>query len=132
MKEEDQGKGQDDVDQFLHDQIDTVPQLEALLLLWNSRPKRWSVEDMSKALFLPPEAAKEILGELVRQRLVVRISGTVDAYHYEAGADKDQLVAAVDSAYRRELVRISRLIHSKPSAAVREFARAFRIKKDRE
>ena len=53
-----------DVDQFLRDHIDTVPHLEALLLLWNSRPKEWSVEEMAKGLFLPPEAAKEILEDL--------------------------------------------------------------------
>ena len=121
-----------DVDQFLLDQIDTVPHLEALLLLWNSRPKEWSVEDMAKALFLPAEAAKEILEDLVRQRLVAHISGSYESFRYESQPDKDQLIAAVDSTYRKELVRISRLIHSKPSAAVREFARAFRIKKDRE
>ncbi len=121
-----------DVDQFLLDQIDTVPHLEALLLLWNSRPKEWSVEDMAKALFLPAEAAKEILEDLVRQRLVAHISGSYEGFRYESQPDKDQLIAAVDSTYRKELVRISRLIHSKPSAAVREFARAFRIKKDRE
>ena len=47
------------VDQFLQDQIDTVPHLEALLLLWNSRPKPWSVVDMADGLFVAPEAAKE-------------------------------------------------------------------------
>jgi hypothetical protein len=36
----------------------------------------------------------------------------------------------VDATYRRELVRISSMIHSKPSPAVRQFARAFRLKKD--
>jgi hypothetical protein len=121
-----------DVDQFLRDHIDTVPHLEALLLLWNSRPKEWSVEEMAKGLFLPPEAAKEILEDLLRQHLTVRISGSYEAFRYEPQPDQDELIAAVDSTYRKELIRISRLIHSKPSAAVREFARAFRIKKDRE
>ena len=37
-----------------------------------------------------------------------------------------------NSIYRKELIRISRLIHSKPPAAVREFAKAFRFKKERE
>ena len=55
------------VDQFLRDQIDTVPHLEALLLLWNSRPKPWSIEDMAKGLFLAKEAAQEILCDLVRR-----------------------------------------------------------------
>ena len=121
-----------DVDQFLRDHIDTVPHLEALLLLWNSRPKEWSVEEMAKGLFLPPEAAKEILEDLLRQHLIVHISGSYEAFRYEPQPDEDKLIAAVDSTYRKELIRISRLIHSKPSAAVREFARAFRIKKDRE
>ena len=49
-----------DVDQFLRDKIDTVPHLEALLLLWNGRPKPYSVEMMAERLFLAPEAAKNI------------------------------------------------------------------------
>ena len=120
------------VDQFLQDQIDTVPHLEALLLLWNSRPKPWSVEEMANGLFVAREAAKEILEDLVRQRLIVPVSAAREVYRYESEPDKDRLLAAVDSTYRRELIRISRMIHSKPSKAVREFARAFRIKKDRE
>jgi hypothetical protein len=102
------------------------------LLLWNSRPKSWSIEDTSKGLFVSPEAAKEILEDLDRERLIVDDSGAGLAYHYQSESERDRLVGAVDLAYRRELIRITRLIHSKPSAAVRAFARAFRIKKDRE
>ena len=120
------------VDQFLQAQIDTVPHLEALLLLWNSHPKAWTVGDMASGLFLAPEAAREILGDLVRQSLIVASPGPEEIYRYESEPEKDKLIRTVDAAYRRELIRISRLIHSKPSAAVREFARAFRIKKDRE
>jgi hypothetical protein len=87
---------------------------------------------MAKGLFVARAAAKEILNDLVRQRLIVPVSRVDEAYRYESEPDKDQLLAAVDSTYRRELIRISRMIHSKPSKAVREFARAFRIKKDRE
>ena len=121
-----------DVDQFLQDQIDSIPHLEALLLLWNSRPKEWSVEEMANALYLSPEAAKEILEDLVRRRLVAAIIGTNVSFRYDPAPDKDELISALDSTYRRELIRITRMIHSKPSAAVRAFARAFRIKKDRD
>jgi hypothetical protein len=118
------------IDQFLQDQIDTVPHLEALLLLWNSRPKPWLVEDMAKGLYLAPEATKEILDDLVLKTLIVNVSGACETYYYESIPDRDELLAAVDSTYRRELIRISRLIHSKPSAALRAFAKAFRFKKD--
>lgn len=118
------------VDKFLLDQIDTVPHLEALLLIWNSRPKLWSVEEMAKALFVVPTAAKIILDDLMRERLIVSDPWESGGYLYEPDVERDQLLASVDSTYRRELIRISRLIHSKPPAAVRDFAKAFRLKKD--
>ena len=130
MSEDDQAKP--DVDHFLKDQIDTVPHLEALLLLWNSRPKPWSAQEMAKDLYLTPEAARDILDDLVRRRLIQPVSPGAQTYRYEPEPSQDQLMAALDSTYRRELIRITRLIHSKPSAAIRAFARAFRIKQDRD
>ncbi len=101
-------------------------------MLWNSRPKAWCLDEMAKALYVGSEAAKEILDDLCRRQLIVRASNPHETYRYESGPSKDELIAAVDNAYRRELIRITRLIHSKPSAAIRAFARAFRFKKDPE
>ncbi|HLJ48855.1 MAG TPA: hypothetical protein VKU01_22725 [Bryobacteraceae bacterium] len=123
--------GISDVDRFVKERIDTVPHLEALLLLWNSRPKPWSVESMGQALYLAPESAREILEDLVRQGLIVISPAAMPIYRCEPEPSLDRLLAAVDSAYRHELIRITRLIHSKPSAAVRAFATAFRIMKER-
>jgi hypothetical protein len=130
----DLGDSSRDVDRFLLDHIDTVPHLEALLLLWNSRLGLWSVDGMAKALFLAPDVTKIILDDLTRLRLIgVRPSAdSEERYCYEAEPTRDGLVAAVDATYRRELIRVSRLIHSKPSASIREFARAFRLKKEGE
>ena len=121
-----------DVDQFLYDQIDTVPHLEALLLLWNGRTRSWSMTEMAERLFLTAEATKEILEDLVRRSLAATSGESVDCYRYEPDSKHDALMAAVDIAYRHELIRVTRLIHSKPSAALRDFARAFRLKKERE
>jgi hypothetical protein len=35
-----------DVYEFFLDRIDSVPHLEAVILLWNSRPVGWSAEDL--------------------------------------------------------------------------------------
>lgn len=125
-------EGKDNLDQFLLDHIDTIPHLEALLLLWKSRPRPWSVEKMSRALFIEPGGTKSILDDLVQQELIVPDADSPETYHYEPSTERDRVVASVDAAYRTELIRISRLIHSKPSAAVRAFALAFRLKKDKE
>ena len=119
------------VDRFLLEQIDSVPQLEALLLLWNSRTKAWSVDEMAKALFLGLDPCKAILDDLAREHLIVPDSVS-ENYQYQPDPALDTLLFAVDSAYRHELIRISRSIHAKPPAAVREFAKAFRFKKERE
>lgn len=120
------------VDKFLLEQIDTVPHLEALLLCFNSRPKSWSVNNVAKALFVDESVARDILTDLSRRRLLCSVPGETDEYCYDAEPQRDRLIAAVDHAHRHELIRLSRLIHSKPSAALRAFARAFRLKKEDE
>ncbi len=120
------------VDRFVHDKIDTVAHLEALLLLWNSRPKSWTPEQMAKGLYLEPDVARTILDDLQRQGLIKSTPESPGGYYYQTDADRDNLIGSVDLTYRRELIRITRLIHSKPSSAIRAFARAFRLKRDRD
>lgn len=132
MTEPDPANANIDVDQFFRDQIDTVPHLEALLLFWNNRPRSWSIEKTAERLFLSPEETKGILADLARKHLIETVPGSSDSYRYQPQADRDRLIGSVDATYRRELIRVSRLIHSKPSAAVRAFAQAFRVKKERD
>ncbi len=119
----------EEVDRFIIDEIDTVPHLEALLLLWNSRPREWSLEDMAKALYTSPEAARTILSDLERRQFVML--NDKERFLYRL-SERDGLIDGVDRIYRREVVRISNMIHAKPSASLREFARAFRLKRDRD
>lgn len=115
------------VDRFVIEEIDSVPHLEALLLLWNSRPKRWLPEEMVKALYLTTEYTQSVLQELVNRKLA---SSEAGRYAYEPDPERDKVIEALDRVYRREIIRISNMIHSKASPAVRAFARAFRLKKD--
>ena len=112
---------------FVIAEIESVPHLEALLLLWNGRPRKWSVSDMARAIYLPENETQLILRDLVLRQLVVTES---DMYRYNPGHPKTEIVAKLDTLYRREIVRISNMIHSKPSASVRAFARAFKLTKD--
>jgi predicted ArsR family transcriptional regulator len=120
------------VDQFILNEIESVPHLEALLLLWNTRPKQWPVDEMAKALYVSPETAQRIMQELARRGLVATQTEPERYSYVPQSDDKDTLMSAVDEIYRRELVRISRMIHGKAPSAVREFARAFRFTKEKE
>jgi DNA-binding MarR family transcriptional regulator len=121
-----------EVDQFILQEMDTVPHLEALLLLWNSRPKEWTAEEMAHALYVAPATAHAILQRLARRGLIVNREDP-ESYHYESvSAKRDRLIEAVEAAYRRDLVRISRMIHAAAGPAIRDFAEAFRFKKEEE
>jgi hypothetical protein len=124
------------VNEFIKEEIDSVPHLEALLLIWNRRPHEWLVREMAGAIYVPEENAAQILQALAQRGLVaaIRDAATGDAlYRYESSSeDEDSLLRDLDLIYRRELVRVAGMIHSKASSAVRDFARAFRFKKDRE
>ncbi len=82
---------------------------------------------MSQALYLSAEQTQPILRDLAQRHLILMES---DLFSYNADHPRDELIALLDQMYRRELVRISTMIHSKPSASVRAFARAFKITKD--
>jgi len=117
-------------ERFIIEQIDSVPHLEGLLLLWNARPQSRSVHDMAKALYVPVDVAERVLSDLSARDLIVRVPDPPDSYCYNSNSERDTLLREVDSTYRTQLIRISGLIHSKASVAVRDFARAFRFKKD--
>ncbi|HVZ16960.1 MAG TPA: hypothetical protein VG897_07580 [Terriglobales bacterium] len=118
------------VEEFIIEQIESVPHLEALLLIWKNHPQKWFVQDMARALYVPPEVAERVLSDLQARDLIVRSPDGSDSYFYHPSEERDGLLKDVDRTYRTQLVRVSSLIHSKASAAVRDFAKAFRFKKD--
>ena len=121
------------VDEFILEKIDSVSHLEALLLLWNSRPKRWSAEELARRIYADTKSARELLADLQRSDLIVAVPDAAETYCYEARSEeRDSLIGLVDATYRFQVVRISNLIHSKGPSAVRDFARAFRFKKEPE
>ncbi len=119
------------IDRFLVDEIDTVPQLEALLLIWNHRPKRWYHSEIAKALYISQELTQDVIRHLLQHGLLNKVEGGADCYEMRTASDEQaQLLEGLDTLYRRELVRVSTLIHAKASRAVRDFASAFRFKKE--
>ena len=120
-----------DVYHFLLEQIDTIPQIEALLLLWDTRPKAWSIPELSERLYIDEGSVHSVVSPLAKRQLVVNKPGGCYAYHAR-GEVADRLMEAVAKAYRQNLVAATVLIHDKASPAVREFARAFVLKKEPE
>jgi hypothetical protein len=121
----------EEVDRFIVEEIDSVPQLEALLLFWSQRPKNWSSAELAKKLYVSTDFAHDILRHLARRHLIVEIEEGAGLYALQLEPERtERLLTSLDRIYRRELVRVSTLIHAKASRAVRDFASAFKFKKD--
>jgi hypothetical protein len=120
-----------DVLNFIGRRIDSVPHLEALLLLCEDAAVHWTAEMIALRVYVSRDNAAAILGDLARHGLIVPVAGSRDAHRYDGTWDREGLMARVAETYRRHLVPVSRFIHAKSaSGAVQEFARAFKFKRD--
>jgi hypothetical protein len=86
---------------------------------------------MAKSLYVRSEVSSKILDSLLHRNLIAKNSPQTEFFFYSPDDEaRNQMLHDVDAVYRKEVVRISSMIHSKASAGVRDFARAFRFKKD--
>jgi hypothetical protein len=112
---------------LIGERIDTVPELEAILLLRENPAREWTAEEAGKRLYVSTLVAAHIL-EVLRERGF--FGGNADGYRYEP--ESPELAAAVEelgAAYARHLVTVTEIIHAKPSRNIRDFANAFRVRR---
>lgn len=119
----------DDLRRFIVDYIDSVPALEALLLMRNQPARRWTAAMLAAELYIAPRQVADILRDLCTRGLCSVEEGQELAY--SARPATPELAAALErlaEAYRTYLVAVTNVIHSKPRPSVRGFSDAFRIR----
>jgi DNA-binding IclR family transcriptional regulator len=116
------------VRRFIVEAVDSVPELEALLLLRAHADRTWSVEDAGARLYVSPTMASHLLNALAARGLLERDG---ERYRYgPARPELDHVVGDLAATYATKLIAVTRLIHAKPAASVRQFADAFRLRKE--
>lgn len=124
------GDQEDEVLNFIFENIDSVPHLEALLLIWQSGSDLWTAEQLAARIYVNAHRAQSILEDLTRRGMLIEQNDN-GPYRFASEWDAQrQLMPRLAKTYSRNLIGVTRMIHSKGSASVREFARAFQIKKD--
>lgn len=116
------------VRRFIVDAIDSVPELEALLLLRAQSERSWSPEAAGARLYVSLPVATHVLSALAARGLLVQQG---DEFRYAPfNPDLESVIADVATSYSRQLIAVTRLIHGKPAASVLQFADAFRLRKE--
>jgi hypothetical protein len=112
---------------FIATSIDSVGQLEALLLLRADADAAWDVARLAQRLYVNEAEAAAIVAQLVDRGLVVEQNGS---FRYDSQGKQTGAVDRLAEAYARQLIAITNLIHTKPRG-IRAFADAFKIKRDK-
>jgi hypothetical protein len=117
------------VKEFVLRHIDSVAELEGLLLARSEIGRAWDASQLARRLYVTDHAAAEVLGALHRHGLMAR-DGERFLYAPSSESVRSQ-VDALAAAYPRFLIPITHMIHSKPRQALREFADAFRLREEK-
>jgi hypothetical protein len=120
-----------DVKAFLLRYIDSIAQLEALLLLRAHAELTWSADTLAKRLYIPMQETAEILARLCTDGFLVGQGSEPLVYQYHCTSrEQAPMVDRVAELYTRYLIPVTHLIHAKPRTRVQAFADAFRLRKE--
>lgn len=120
-----------EIEQFIGQHIESLAQLETLLLLRQEPGRSWSCSDLSRQLYVTPDVCTGIITDLERRGFVLRDAANNDLVGYRSsGAAVDQLIDQLASLYQQRRVAVITQIYSKPVKKVQTFADAFRLRKE--
>jgi hypothetical protein len=118
------------VRRFIAAHINSVEQLEVLLLLRSDPTREWAPGEVSTELATSHDAAALRLADLEAQGLVRARLDPVPRYRYaNLPAKREAEVADVADAYAKRRVAVITEIFSEPSPA-ESFSDAFRLRRD--
>ena|SRR5689334_4569941 len=103
----------DDIAEFVTEKIDSVAELEALLLLRGHPDRRWTPRNISQRLYLSDTDAFETLVALSTKGLAIYKASGAGWYEYRPGlAEIGRMVDRLCEIYPKKIVAISNLIHT--------------------
>jgi hypothetical protein len=121
-----------ELEKFIAEEIQSLEQVEILLLLSGNPHKSWSSRGVYDVVKSNPASVDARLEELTARGILIKEAHPEVRYQF---APKDEnvwkVVNELRDAYKERPVKVVQAIYSKPPDAVQEFARAFRVRKDK-
>ncbi len=122
----------EEVKRFMTEYLDSLFQLETLLLLYRRRETEWSIEDTDRELQIGPQLAATLLSALHARGLLSLRESPGLLYRYSpSSVELDNAVSALATAYKERRVSVISFLFSRPFEKVRIFADAFRFRRDK-
>ncbi|HKW14436.1 MAG TPA: hypothetical protein VJS69_08125 [Candidatus Krumholzibacteria bacterium] len=122
-----------EVQQFIVKRIDNIAQLETLLIMAGHARESWTVPSLVRRLYISEADTVAVLAHLRAQGLIVAEEGSPPKFRFQPESDDLMgLVSQTAAIYARHLVPVTNLIHSKMTTRIRQFADAFKLRKEKD
>lgn len=120
-----------DVGKFIIENIESIAELEGLLLLSRNPETGYTVEDLAAGLYTDQQQAEVVLEHLHSTGFLAAAGKEITAYRYEPGSPElSKMVTRMSEVYSQYLIPVTNLIHSASQTKVQKFADAFKLRKE--
>lgn len=117
----------EDLREFILKHIDSIAQIEALMLLRRDPGTPWNAVTVARQLYTTEKEAAAVLARLSADGFA---AASESSYRYESrSAELAAMVDRLAGLYSHQLIPVTNLIHAKPRR-IREFADAFKLRKE--
>src|SRR5262245_11448472 len=99
-----------DIRAFILKYIASVAQIEALLLIWSTPEKRWSVSTIAARIYLGETETAEALEELCANGILICKDGS---FGLNSSEENVEMIGRLKEAYARHLIPVTDVIHGK-------------------
>ena len=112
---------------FVNKFINSIEQIEVLLILRANPERVWNVDEISAIMRSTPNSIRSRLDALTAKKLSAAVPD--EGFRYAASGRLDAMVEVLSEEYGQRRFSVIELVFSRPDAA-RQFADAFRLKED--
>lgn len=120
-----------DVQDFIRRYLRSVEQLDVLALLHRSQPRFWNSLAVASELGIPGQTAEKALDALASNNFLdIKIANDL-LYRFNPVTELRPATEAVIEAYRQQRTSMTRFVASIAADPIRDFADAFRLKKEK-
>lgn len=117
---------------FLSDNIDSIAELEAMLILRELRGKQWSSASIAERLYLTEGDTESLLVKLANKGLITRDGKSPETFQYKPhNQELALLIDQLAEVYAKYLIPVTELVHRKSRRNIESFSDAFKIRKEK-
>ena len=120
----------EDIQRFVLMAVPSVPYLEAMLLLHYEPMRKWTRADVAARLYVNEAKSSQLLADLCEAGIAVHTQDD-DWYSYRPSSEEHHhMITRLAKVYAENLIEVAELIHSSTGKKARQFADAFKWRKD--